>query len=89
MSDFKNLPNCPFCGTPPDDMFESDGRAFCVPCDITVTIEDWKNVNKIKADTVKEVMLNCEAFWSDNLGTDVFKVSDIDDRADKLERGEI
>lgn len=78
MIDFKNLPNCPFCGTPPDDMFESDGRVFCVPCDITVQIEDWKNVNKIKAEAVREYarsrgLADCEAI----------------NHANKLEKGEL
>ena len=45
------------------------------------------DINKLKADAVKEVMLNCEAFWSDNLGTDVFKVSDIDGCIEKFEKG--
>lgn len=48
-----------------------------------------KDIDKIKADAVREDILNCETHWSDNLGDEVYLVSDIKELLDKLERGEI
>lgn len=98
------LKPCPFCGSSFVEISRygnSKVSTFyqCNDCGVSLETsetfnhgERWNNrplENKIKADAVKEAILNCEAFWSDNLGTDVFRVSDIDDCVEKFEKGDV
>ena len=48
-----------------------------------------ESLPSIKSDAVKKAMLNCDAHWSENIGDDAYRVSEMQDCADKLERGDL